>query len=119
MVPAVADMIDVVLDGVMVVLTLTIMIVYAPLLAFMVIAGAALYGAIRFDEFRRPLKEIIRKTYFGNLDLVPANLDTRAASRLYVGGGHTIALMQCAGIPAAEMEVFIQQLVRGALAVAS
>ena len=34
-----------------------------------------LYGAIRFDEFRRPLKEIIRKTYFGNLDLVPANLE--------------------------------------------
>ena len=51
--------------------------------------------------------------------LVPANLDTRAASRLYVGGGHTIALMQCAGIPAAELEVFIQQLVRGAMAVAS
>jgi chromosome partitioning protein len=34
-----------------------------------------LYGAIRFDEQRRPLKEVIRKTYFGNLDLVPANLE--------------------------------------------
>lgn len=52
------------------------------------------------------------------LGLVPAHLDTRAASRLYVGGGHTIALMQCAGIPAAEMDVFIQQLVRGAMGTA-
>jgi len=34
-----------------------------------------LYGAIRFDDQRRPLKEIIRKTYFGNLDLVPGNLE--------------------------------------------
>jgi len=34
-----------------------------------------LYGAIRFDEHRLPLKEVIRKTYFGNLDLVPANLE--------------------------------------------
>jgi chromosome partitioning protein len=34
-----------------------------------------LYGAIRFDEQQRSLKEVIRKTYFGNLDLVPANLE--------------------------------------------
>jgi chromosome partitioning protein len=34
-----------------------------------------LYGAIRFDPNRRPLKEVVRKTYFGNLDLVPANLE--------------------------------------------
>ncbi len=34
-----------------------------------------LYGAIRFDTHRRPLKEVIHKTYFGNLDLVPANLE--------------------------------------------
>ena len=34
-----------------------------------------LYGAIRFDEHRRLLKDVIRKTYFGNLDLVPANLE--------------------------------------------
>ena len=34
-----------------------------------------LYGAIRFDERQRSLKEVIRKTYFGNLDLVPANLE--------------------------------------------
>jgi len=34
-----------------------------------------LYGAIRFDALRRPLNEVIRKTYFGNLDLIPANLE--------------------------------------------
>ena len=34
-----------------------------------------LYGAIRYDENRRPLSEIIRKTYFETLDLVPANLE--------------------------------------------
>jgi chromosome partitioning protein len=34
-----------------------------------------LYGAIRYDGERRELKEIIRKTYFANLDLVPGNLE--------------------------------------------
>ena len=34
-----------------------------------------LYGAIRYDEERRPLSEIIRKTYFDGLDLVPGNLE--------------------------------------------
>lgn len=34
-----------------------------------------LYGAIRYDEARRELSSIIRKTYFTNLDLVPGNLE--------------------------------------------
>jgi len=34
-----------------------------------------LYAAIRYDDERRPLKEIIRKTNFPNLDLVPGNLE--------------------------------------------
>jgi chromosome partitioning protein len=34
-----------------------------------------LYGAIRYDENRQPLSEIIRKTYFETLDLVPGNLE--------------------------------------------
>lgn len=34
-----------------------------------------LYGAIRYDEARRPLSEIIRKTYFPGLDIVPGNLE--------------------------------------------
>lgn len=34
-----------------------------------------LYGAIRYDGERRPLSEIIRKTYFDGLDIVPGNLE--------------------------------------------
>ena len=34
-----------------------------------------LYGAIRYDAARRDLREIVRKTYFTNLDLVPGNLE--------------------------------------------
>jgi chromosome partitioning protein len=34
-----------------------------------------LYGAIRYTAGRRELTEIIRKTYFENLDLVPGNLE--------------------------------------------
>jgi chromosome partitioning protein len=34
-----------------------------------------LYGAIRYDDQKRPLSEIIRKTYFPGLDIVPGNLE--------------------------------------------
>ena len=34
-----------------------------------------LYAALRYDELRRPLREVIRRTYFDRLDLVPANLE--------------------------------------------
>ncbi len=34
-----------------------------------------IYGAIRYDDERRPLRDIIRKTYFNGLDLVPGNLE--------------------------------------------
>ncbi|TCZ61073.1 plasmid partitioning protein RepA [Roseicella aquatilis] len=34
-----------------------------------------LYAALRYDEHRRPLREVIRRTYFDGLDLVPANLE--------------------------------------------
>jgi chromosome partitioning protein len=37
--------------------------------------GDTLYGAIRYDEHRRSLKDIVRKTYFDGLDLVPGNLE--------------------------------------------
>jgi chromosome partitioning protein len=37
--------------------------------------GDTLYGAIRYDDKRRPLRDIIRKTYFDGLDLVPGNLE--------------------------------------------
>lgn len=34
-----------------------------------------LYAAIRYDEHRRPLREVIRKTNFPGLDIVPGNLE--------------------------------------------
>ncbi|WP_137155023.1 plasmid partitioning protein RepA [Rhizobium sp. FKL33] len=34
-----------------------------------------IYGAIRYDDEVRPLRDIIRKTYFHGLDLVPGNLE--------------------------------------------
>jgi chromosome partitioning protein len=37
--------------------------------------GDTLYGAIRYDAKRRPLTDIIRKTYFDGIDLVPGNLE--------------------------------------------
>lgn len=37
--------------------------------------GDTLYGAIRYDDKRKSLKDIVRKTYFDGLDLVPGNLE--------------------------------------------
>ena len=34
-----------------------------------------IYGAIRYDDQQRPMAEIIRKTYFTSLDIVPGNLE--------------------------------------------
>ncbi len=34
-----------------------------------------IYAAIRYDDERRPIREIVRKTYFDGIDLVPANLE--------------------------------------------
>lgn len=34
-----------------------------------------LYGAIRYDDERRPIQEIIRKTYFSGLDFIPGNIE--------------------------------------------
>lgn len=35
----------------------------------------SLYGAIRYDDQRRPIQDVIRSTYFPGLDLIPANLE--------------------------------------------
>ena len=37
--------------------------------------GDTLYGAIRYDDQRRPVRDCIRKTYFDGLDLIPGNLE--------------------------------------------
>lgn len=34
-----------------------------------------LYGAIRYDGDRRPMREVVRRTYFAGIDLVPGNLE--------------------------------------------
>ncbi|AYD04946.1 plasmid partitioning protein RepA [Agrobacterium rhizogenes] len=38
-------------------------------------ANETLYAAIRYDETRRPLRDVIRPTYFDGLHLVPGNLE--------------------------------------------
>ncbi|WP_043617841.1 plasmid partitioning protein RepA [Ensifer sp. ZNC0028] len=40
-----------------------------------VASNQTLYAAIRYDDERRKLSEVIRKTYFDGLDLVPGNLE--------------------------------------------
>lgn len=34
-----------------------------------------IHAALRYDEDRRPIREIIRKTYFDGLDLIPGNIE--------------------------------------------
>ncbi len=34
-----------------------------------------IYGALRYDESRRPMREIIRPTYFSGIDLIPGNIE--------------------------------------------
>ncbi len=37
--------------------------------------GETLYGALRYDELRRPMPEVVRPTYFAGVSLVPGNLE--------------------------------------------
>lgn len=37
--------------------------------------NSTLYGAIRYDEHRRPMSEVVRPTYFENVSIVPGNLE--------------------------------------------
>jgi chromosome partitioning protein len=37
--------------------------------------GDTLYGAIRYDDARRPMREVIRETYFTGVSIVPGNLE--------------------------------------------
>ncbi len=59
--------------------------------------GDTIYGAIRYDNLRRPLADIILRTYFDGIDLVPGNLELmefehetpRALTDARSGGGNT------------------------------
>lgn len=54
--------------------SLSTMFGYQP--EFDVDANETLYAAIRYDEEeRRPLREVIRKSYFDGIDIVPGNLE--------------------------------------------
>jgi TetR/AcrR family hemagglutinin/protease transcriptional regulator len=46
---------------------------------------------------------------------LPPGLNTRAAARIYLGGGHTVALMQFAGTSRRELDMLIDQLVTGVM----
>jgi chromosome partitioning protein len=37
--------------------------------------GSTIYGAVRYDDAKRPLSQIIRQTYFDGIHLVPGNLE--------------------------------------------
>ena len=49
--------------------------------------------------------------------IIPATLDVKAAARVYLGGGHTVALMQFSGAKPREFNAVIEQLVRAAMGV--
>jgi len=44
--------------------------------------------------------------------IIRQDLDTHAAARLYIGGGHTVALMQFAGASKRDIEAYNGQLIR-------
>ncbi len=53
--------------------SLSAMFGYQP--EFDVAENETVYAAIRYDEVRRPIQEVIRSTYFEGIDLIPANLE--------------------------------------------
>lgn len=53
--------------------SLSAMFGYQP--EFDIAENETLYGAIRYDEYRRPMAEVVRKTYFDGVGLVPGNLE--------------------------------------------
>lgn len=65
------------------------------------------------DRLHREVAASIRKSR--RAGLLDADLDVEAAARVYIGGGHTIALMQFAGVKDKQMHSFIERMVRGAL----
>ncbi|WP_140426929.1 AAA family ATPase, partial [Ensifer aridi] len=53
--------------------SLSAMFGYQP--EFDVDENETVYAAIRYDDRRRPIRDVIRKTYFSGIDLIPANLE--------------------------------------------
>lgn len=42
---------------------------------FDVASNETIYAALRYDDQRRPIRDVIRKTYFPGLDLIPGNIE--------------------------------------------
>jgi chromosome partitioning protein len=42
---------------------------------FDIAENETLYGSIRYDGERRPMREVVRPTYFEGISLVPGNLE--------------------------------------------
>ncbi len=42
---------------------------------FDVASNETIYATLRYDDKRRPIREVIRKTYFPGLDLIPGNIE--------------------------------------------
>lgn len=53
--------------------SLSAMFGYQP--EFDIAENETLYGAIRYDDRRRPMREVVRTTYFDGVSLVPGNLE--------------------------------------------
>ena len=54
------------------------------------------YATLRYDEMRRPMREVVRKTYFTGVDLVPGNIEVMEyehdTPRVLAKGGRTGAI---------------------------
>lgn len=49
--------------------------------------------------------------------ILPGKLNVKAAARIYLGGGHTVALMQFSGASMRDLETLIDQLVTNVMGV--
>lgn len=70
------------------------------------------------EQFQRAVEEILLEGK--RQGIVPECLNTKAAARICLSGGHTVALMRLtAATSPEEVEIFIHQLVRGAMGIAA
>lgn len=72
-----------------------------------------------YMEVLDQLHEIAQKVFArGKKEgVLPASLNVKAAARIYIGGGHTVALMQFSGAGRRDLETLIDQLVTSVMGV--
>lgn len=73
----------------------------------------------RYLDVLDQLHEAARKVFMrGKREgLLGEGVNVKAAARIYIGGGHTVALMQFAGATRGDMDKLIDQLVRGVMGI--